>query len=138
MKSHIKIRASIGSSSHMIGGLCSLTLSYITFLWSTRNFFCIHKNLALRLYNAAASSASRLRSADSLAITVGWGVGRIFTQVQCLKFTRSHFSVNAKKVCEKSSVAVQIDARIQSSSFTSRFFDQSLSRLQCRNLHSRL
>ena len=50
-------------------------------------------------------------------ITVCWGVGRIFTQVKCLKFTRFHFSVNAKKGCEKSSVAVQIDARIQSSNF---------------------
>ena len=48
-------------------------------------------------------------------ITVCWGVGRIFTWVQCLKLTRSHFSVNAKEGFEKSSVAVQIDARIQSS-----------------------
>ena len=45
-------------------------------------------------------------------ITICWGVERIFTQVECLKFTRSHFSVNAKKGCEKSSIAVQIDARI--------------------------
>ena len=50
-------------------------------------------------------------------ITVCWGVGRIFTKVHCLKFIRSHFSVNAKKGCEKSSVAVQINARIQSSNF---------------------
>ena len=33
------------------------------------------------------------------------------------KFTSSHFSVNAERGCEKSSVAVQIDARIQSSNF---------------------
>ena len=51
-------------------------------------------------------------------ITVCWGVGRIFAQVQRLKFIRFHFSVSAKKGCEKSmSVAVQIDARIQSSKF---------------------
>ena len=50
-------------------------------------------------------------------ITVCLGVERIFTQVEYFKFTRSHFSVNAKKGCEKSSVAVQIDASIQSSNF---------------------
>ena len=50
-------------------------------------------------------------------ITVCWGVeGGILAHVQCLKVTRSHFSVNAKKGCEKSSVAMQIDARIQSQS----------------------
>ena len=36
------------------------------FLWRARNFFCIHDNLALRLYKAAASSASRLCSTDTL------------------------------------------------------------------------
>ena len=61
----------------------------------------------------------------------GLGRGGIFTHVQCLKFTRSHLSVNAYKGCEKSSVAVQIDARIQSSNFhlTLRFVDQSHARL---------
>ena len=49
-------------------------------------------------------------------ITVSGACGlRIFTQVQCLKFTRCYFSVYARKGCEKSNVAVQIDARIQSS-----------------------
>ena len=48
---------------------------------------------------------------------VCWGVGRNFTQLQCFKFTHSHYSVNAKKGCEKSSVALPIDARIQSSNF---------------------
>ena len=38
-----------------------------TFLSITRDFFCLDNTLA-RLYNAAASPASRLRSAGSLAI----------------------------------------------------------------------
>ena len=63
-------------------------------------------------------------------ITVCWGVGRIFTQEQRLKFTRSHFSVNAKKGCEQKNIAVQIDARIFSLLiFTSRFVEQSHARL---------
>ena len=39
-----------------------------TFLSSTRDFYRLHSTFA-RLYNAAASPASRLRSAGSLAIT---------------------------------------------------------------------
>ena len=40
-----------------------------TFLSSTRDFYRLHSTFA-RLYNAAASPASRLRSAGSLAISV--------------------------------------------------------------------
>ena len=40
-----------------------------TFLSSTRDFYRLHSTFA-RLYNAAASPASRLRSAGSLAIIV--------------------------------------------------------------------
>ena len=40
------------------------------FLWSARDFFCIHNNLMLRLYKAAASSALHLRLASSLAVIV--------------------------------------------------------------------
>ena len=42
-------------------------LPYKTFLSSTRDFYRLHSTFA-RLYNAAASPASRLRSAGSLAI----------------------------------------------------------------------
>ena len=49
--------------------LRNLTLQ--TFLSITRDFFRQHSTFA-RLYNAAASPASRLRSADSLAIIIGF------------------------------------------------------------------
>ena len=49
-----------------------LTLRNLT-LQITRDFFRPHNTFA-RLYNAAASPASRLRSAGSLAITSQWGL----------------------------------------------------------------
>ena len=58
-----------------------------------------------------------------------WGVGRIFTQVQCLKFTRSHFSVNAKKGFEKSSRCANCCSYTVFLIFTLRFVDQSHARL---------
>ena len=45
-----------------------------TFLSSTRNFYRLHSTFA-RLYNAAASPASRLRSAGSLAINRKYNPG---------------------------------------------------------------
>ena len=47
-----------------------------TFLSSTRDFYRLHSTFA-RLYNAAASPASRLRSAGSLAIIVFHGMGEL-------------------------------------------------------------
>ena len=52
-----------------------------TFLSSTRDFYRLHSTFA-RLYNAAASPASRLRSAGSLAInqnrvSEGWSAIRL-------------------------------------------------------------
>ena len=70
MTSHIKTRAFIGSCSHTISGLCSLTLSYIAFSLERSNFFSAYTTLSrFGSIKAAASSASRLRSADSMAIT---------------------------------------------------------------------
>ena len=50
-----------------------------TFLSSTRDFYRLHSTFA-RLYNAAASPASRLRSAGSLAINA-WKPSTVFTKV---------------------------------------------------------
>ena len=61
-------------------------------------------------------------------ITVCRGVGRIFTQVQCLKFTRSHFSVNAKN--EKRAVSMcKLMFVFNLLIFTSRFVDRPHARL---------
>ena len=49
-----------------------------TFLSSTRDFYRLHSTFA-RLYNAAASPASRLRSAGSLAIK---GITRVYRELQ--------------------------------------------------------
>ena len=75
-----------------------------------------------------------------MKITVWWGVRRIFTQAaQCLKFTRSHFSVNAEKGCETEAVSLcKLMLVFSLLIFTSRFVDQSHARLFVElNLHSR-
>ena len=94
MASHIKTRAFVGSWSHMISGLT------LHFLWSARNSFCIHNTLALRLYKAAASSASRLRSAVSLAIIFKVKVKRIAVNIRKLLTVNryaehEHFDIDA-------------------------------------------
>ena len=116
MTSHIKTRAFIGSSSHMIGGLCSLTVSYITFLKSTRNFFCIHKNLALRLYNAAASSASRLRLADSLAIRHLCALGSVF-------HGNDHFPKQTNRTIEMLLICAHLHGQAVFKMFWARLFE---------------
>ena len=68
MASQVKTHSFIGSLSHMIKGLCSLTLSYITFSGAREISFCLHSTLALQLYKATASSASHVHLADSLPI----------------------------------------------------------------------
>ena len=55
------------TKSHALIGSCVSSLS--PYLTHRSRFFSPVQYLAHRLYNAAASSASRLRSADSLAIT---------------------------------------------------------------------
>ena len=57
--------------SYLTAGMLSYNrnVTLQTFLSSTRDFYRLHSTFA-RLYNAAASPASRLRSAGSLAITV--------------------------------------------------------------------
>ena len=75
-----------------------LTLRNLT-LQITQDFFRLHNTFA-RLYNAAASPASRLRSAGSLAIT---------------KIFKSHLSKPSKKIVSRSTLGVnQISVAISS------------------------
>ena len=64
---------SVASFHYVIGisGILpySRNVTLQTFLSSTRDFYRLHSTFA-RLYNAAASPASRLRSAGSLAIII--------------------------------------------------------------------
>ena len=58
-------------------------------------------------------------------------MGLIFTQVQCLKFTLSHFSVNAKRAVKRAVSLCKLMLVFSLLIFTSRFVDQSHARL-CR------
>ena len=64
-----------------------------TFLSSTRDFYRLHSTFA-RLYNAAATPASRLRSAGSLAIMGAmYNFQKVGVRVQVL----SRVALNARK-----------------------------------------
>ena len=54
---------------------------------------------------------------------------KIFTQVQCLKFTRSHFSVNAKRAVKRAVSLCKLMLVFSLLIFTSRFVNQSHARL---------